>query len=428
MQNNKTSSEFCATVLIVDDEIINIDFVSEVLSSDYSIKIARSGKQALNIVKKHNIDLILLDVQMPEKDGYETAEEILSNSKTSQIPIIFLTSNQESEALVKGFKVGAKDFITKPFNVDELKARTRNHIKTYLLQKELAEKQKFLDVLLNSQSSLITLSNTRIIEYANKPFLDFFGYRSFEEFHEKYASLLDIFIKDKRYFSEDDLENGEDWIVKLKSINSEKRVVAMKNRIEQIKLFQVGISDFNEDGLFVINFTDISNTIEKKEELEKKVTLDKLTGAFTREYFEIAIPSFIQKSKENNSKVAFAILDIDFFKKVNDTYGHDVGDEVLKETVKIIKNTSRSGDMLVRWGGEEFILVLSVKDTEHLFTALEKFRKAIEEKEIPTVGHITCSFGGTIYEWDEDTNKSLKRADEALYSSKRNGRNRVTLS
>ncbi|EJF06540.1 diguanylate cyclase (GGDEF) domain-containing protein [Thiovulum sp. ES] len=417
----------CLTILIVDDEVINIEFVSEVLSADYNIKIARNGKQAINVVKRHKIDLILLDVQMPEKNGYETAEEILSNPKNKNIPIIFLTSNKDNNALVRGFRVGAKDYITKPFNVDELKARTRNQIKTYLLQKEIEEKQKFLDLLLNAQSSMITLASSDSIHYANKSFLDFFGYSNFDDFYIKYNSLIDIFVKGTKYFSVENLEEGESWINKLKLLNSEKRVVAMENKLFQKKFFQVGISDFHEDGLFVINFTDISNTIEEKEQLEKKVTFDKLTGAYTREHFDLAIPKLIKNCMDNGDKIAFSILDIDFFKKVNDTYGHDIGDEVLKEMVKTVKSSARSGDMLIRWGGEEFILVLSIQDTEHLHIALEKFRKAIENKPMPEVGNITCSFGGTLYNWDEDVNKSIKRADEALYNSKRNGRNQVTI-
>jgi two-component system cell cycle response regulator len=419
--------DLCLTILIVDDEVINIEFVSEVLSADYNIKIARSGKQAINILKKHKIDLILLDVQMPEKDGYETAEEILSNPKNENIPIIFLTSNKESNSLLKGFKVGAKDYITKPFHVDELKARTKNHIKTYLLQKEISEKQKFLDLILNSQSSMITLASSSSIHYANKSFLDFFGYSNFEDFHKKYNSLTDIFVKGSRYFSAESLEEGENWIDKLKLLNAKERVVVMENKIFQKSIFQVGISDFHEGDLFVVNFTDISNTIEEKEQLEKKVIFDKLTGAYTREYFDLAIPKLIENCMDSEEKIAFSILDIDFFKKVNDKYGHDIGDEVLKEMVKTVKNSARSGDMFVRWGGEEFILVLSIKDAEYLYMALEKFRKAIENKSIPEVGNITCSFGATLYNWNEDVNKSLKRADEALYNSKRNGRNQITI-
>jgi two-component system cell cycle response regulator len=416
------------TVLIVDDEVVNIEFVSEVLNEEYNIKIARSGQQAINIVKKHNIDLILLDVQMPEKDGYQTAEELLADTDTSHIPIIFLTSNRDSKALVRGFQVGAKDYITKPFNVDELKARTKNHIKTYLQEQEIKEQQKFLDLVLNSQSSMIVLSNSLSIQYVNQPFLDFFGFKNIEDFYKSNANcILGLFIEDERYFHANKVKDNLTWIDTIQYLPAIERVVAIRSATGIVKNFKLSINGF-ENNLYLIDFADITNNLQKQHELEKKVSHDKLTGAFTREYFDITINDIILANKEKEIKTAFAILDIDYFKKVNDTYGHDIGDLVLQKTVKKIQNISRNDDMLVRWGGEEFIIVLSVQDNTQLLFALEKFRKAIAETEMPKVRKITCSFGGTIYKDSEEILATIKRADESLYESKRNGRNRVTLS
>jgi two-component system sensor histidine kinase/response regulator len=124
-------------VLVVDDEEININYVVNILQDNYDIRVAYNGQTALNILSKIDIDLILLDIKMPNMDGYEVAKHITNDDKLKKIPFIFLTSKVDEESIVKGFNVGAKDYISKPFNIQELKVRVANHIETYTLQKNL---------------------------------------------------------------------------------------------------------------------------------------------------------------------------------------------------------------------------------------------------------------------------------------------------
>lgn len=121
------------------------------------------------------------------------------------------------------------------------------------------------------------------------------------------------------------------------------------------------------------------------------------------------------------------MLDIDHFKKVNDTFGHDIGDEVLIHFVQTIDQFSRSDDILIRWGGEEFIMILKVQSQKKLTKALEHIRGVIEIESFKRVGHLTCSIGGTLYQENEAIESTVKRIDEALYQAKSNGRNRVVV-
>ena len=123
----------------------------------------------------------------------------------------------------------------------------------------------------------------------------------------------------------------------------------------------------------------------------------------------------------------FSILDIDFFKNVNDTYGHNVGDKVLKQFVETIQNSSRNDDIVIRWGGEEFILLLKVNSLNDAKKVLENIRKAISETYFEEINHISCSIGATIYKENEKIEDSFKRADDALYEAKNNGRNQVII-
>lgn len=122
-----------------------------------------------------------------------------------------------------------------------------------------------------------------------------------------------------------------------------------------------------------------------------------------------------------------AMIDIDNFKKINDTYGHDVGDKILINLVSIIENSSRNDDILIRWGGEEFIMILKVSSENGLKIALENLRKTIENSKINNLPQITCSFGGTLYKDNELITDTIKRADESLYVAKNQGKNRIII-
>ena len=161
--------------------------------------------------------------------------------------------------------------------------------------------------------------------------------------------------------------------------------------------------------------------------MENKSTHDKLTGAFNREYFESHKNLIINEYTKENHLLIFSILDIDFFKKVNDTYGHDIGDKVLKQFVQIIQNSSRNDDLVIRWGGEEFILLLKINSIDNAKKVLENIRKTIAQTSFEKVEHITCSIGATVYKENETIEDSFKRADKALYEAKNSGRNKVVI-
>ena len=152
---------------------------------------------------------------------------------------------------------------------------------------------------------------------------------------------------------------------------------------------------------------------------------DKLTGALNREYFEQVYESLLAKYDKADNTLGLAILDIDRFKDVNDQFGHDVGDATLKHFVDTIEKYSRDDDILIRWGGEEFLLLFEVNDEKDLTKALEHLRQVVELEKFPEVGHKTCSIGGSLYVYGEEVESTIKRADKALYKAKNAGRNKV---
>ena len=199
----------------------------------------------------------------------------------------------------------------------------------------------------------------------------------------------------------------------------------IKNETKELA-FSVSINQYDIDTM-IVNFTDISETFNQKMILEKKILHDKLTNAYNREFFDQNYKKFISEYSSSNSKLAIAMLDIDHFKLVNDNYGHDIGDQVLIQFVDTLHKNSRKNDILVRWGGEEFIMILKIDEASNLQKILESLRKSIESFDFNIVGHKTCSIGGTIYLENEDILKTIKRADEAVYKAKELGRNKVVI-
>ncbi len=279
--------------------------------------------------------------------------------------------------------------------------------------------EKFVD----AQENLIILSDGEEISYANKKFFNFFGFSDLESFHKSYNCICERFLENEKFFHMGGIEGSKKWIDEIEKLPDNKKVVSMLSKNFEVHAFFVNVNKF-DNNLLIVSFTDITQTMIEQIALEEKVVHDKLTGAYNREYFEKNYMLLLQRY-EKDGLLALAFLDIDYFKRVNDNFGHDAGDEVLIKFVKTINKHSREYDILIRWGGEEFILILKLKRKEDLFTTLDKFRNIIETVSFQGVGNITCSMGGTIHKDNEDIYTTIKRADKAVYNAKAQGRNRV---
>lgn len=414
------------TILAVDDQSLNQEFIQSFLAKRYSIKSVFSGKGALKVLEKFKIDLILLDIEMPEMSGFECAKLIKQNPLTKDIPIIFLTSHQDKEYTVKGFKLGANDYITKPFNFEELRVRVENQLKTFQLLKKLETAYSNLEKFIDTQDNIVLLTDGVSMKFANRKFFEFFNFKNIEEFKRNHNCICEFFLENDRFFHLGRVESGENWLDVISEFPQSKRVVSILDSNLRTYLFSISINNYDES-TSIVSFTDISQTMIEQLLLEKKIVHDNLTKAYNREFFEKNYKRVLKEYHIKESKLAIALLDIDHFKLVNDIYGHDIGDEVLVKFVEIIDRYSREDDILIRWGGEEFILILKVPSKEALKRAIEHLRGVVEIQKFPKIGQKTCSIGATIYQNSEDIENTIKRADEALYIAKNSGRNRVAL-
>lgn len=287
------------------------------------------------------------------------------------------------------------------------------------VQEEAQKLQRFIDI----QDSIVILTDGIEFNFANKSFFEFFNYPSLEIFLKEHNCICEMFIKKENFFSLDNVkEHQEHWIEMLLELPGRKRIVAMKNSNNELHAFSVSINRYDEKN-YILNFSDISDTMKEKLQLEQEAIKDRLTDAYNRIYFDKNINNIISSHKNKKLKTGVIFFDIDFFKKINDTYGHDKGDEVLKDIVKIVKLHIRKDDKLIRWGGEEFIILVPVRNIQELFNIAQNLRKSIQDYKFSVPEIITCSFGLAILE--EDIKEAIKKADENLYKAKNSGRNRV---
>ncbi|MCK9472381.1 sensor domain-containing diguanylate cyclase, partial [Sulfurimonas sp.] len=281
--------------------------------------------------------------------------------------------------------------------------------------------RKFIDL----QDSIVILSDETKMLFANQKFFDFFGYEDLESFSKEHTCICAMFMQDNAFFHMGKMLPKEDhWVRSLLNLPGRERIVSMQNKNKTAHAFSVSINNYDPQ-TYIINFSDISDTMFEKLQLEIKAVKDQLTNAYNRTFFDSSIKSIIHNNEKQNGKTGIMIFDIDLFKIVNDSYGHDVGDMVLKNLVNTVSRFIRKDDKLIRWGGEEFIIIMYAKTIEDVIRQAEHLRFVIQNDKPENIPAITCSFGVALHENDEAIQETIKRADEKLYEAKRGGRNQV---
>lgn len=188
---------------------------------------------------------------------------------------------------------------------------------------------------------------------------------------------------------------------------------------------------FDESGQTVVQIVeshrDVTETVEMEKQLQHMATTDRLTQIYNRLKFDDELKHQIEWAKKTENKLGLIMFDLDHFKQVNDNHGHDIGDEVLKNTVELVTRYIRKSDTLARWGGEEFMIIMPLTDALELKTITEMLRRHIEQLSHETAGMVTASFGGSVLRTEDTAATLVKRVDAALYQSKQSGRNRCTI-
>lgn len=295
-----------ATVLVVDDEPYHRDLLVRRLRDRYEVLSAEDGPTALELAASHQPDLILLDVMMPDMDGYEVCRQLKANPATANVQVLFVTARGDPDDKITGLTAGGRDYVTKPFHADELLARVGAGVRA--------------------------------------------------------KQVMDALLAENRQLAVDSIT-------------------------------------------------------------------DPLTGLRNRRYLDERMDQEIARARREGRPLGCLLVDVDHFKEINDTWGHEAGDQVLRDLASLLRTSFRTSDVLSRYGGDEFAALMPQAGFEDLERIAEKLRRKVERYPFtagpggPNV-EVTVSVGAASLDGREN-GALLRRADAALYRAKAHGRNKV---
>lgn len=409
------------SILIVDDEPLNLKLAAQTLKDNYTVHVVRSGEEALEYLKIGVVDLVLLDIVMNGISGFEVAKILQATPSTAQIPIIYLTADASSETIVKAFQSGAVDYITKPFRPEEMKVRVSNRVQTYYLQNELRNALRTNSMLLeviDQYVSYVKVDLEGIIQNVSESFCSVLNCRK-SDLLGKNINLLrssntSVEVYKKLWSA---LESGETFSGDIED----------RNFTGGTNWFHVTASpDYDAHGE-LDGYIAFYQNIDDQMRYKRDANTDSLTGLMNRAGLDRVLEEEIHRSHRYSYPLSAILIDIDHFKEVNDTYGHQVGDSILKEFSQILSSHIRDVDVVGRWGGEEFLIICSHTNEEGVRVIAENLRHCIEEHSFSIVGNKTASFGIAQYDPSNFAEDLFHKLDRALYCAKDKGRNQVVL-
>jgi two-component system, cell cycle response regulator len=451
-----------ALILVVDDVPANVKLLEAKLTNEYyDVVTAADGFEALQKIEKHKPDLVLLDVMMPGMNGFEVCEKIKSNVEVSHIPVVMVTALSDVSDRVRGLEVGADDFVSKPINDTALFARVKSLIRIKVLLDELRLRDKTgkqVGVLGEEENSFtadvsgahVVLVEDDMVQSRNiterlKQHYHVEHFSDPEAASEALKTTLnpDVIVISTLLSDVDGLRMA----AQLKNVERLRHVpiIVLVDEEEQhimLKGLELGINDYLSVPVELNEMeARLKTQIRRKKyqdalrsSYQQSVSMaitDSLTGLYNRHFLDAHLNNMVNSSLQNQKPFSMLMLDMDHFKSVNDTYGHDVGDEILKELAKRMVDSIRSSDLAARIGGEEFMILMPETAIADAYGMADRMRNKIGTTPFPVshaIGELlkTISIGVAELNLSGDNAAAMiKRADNALYEAKNTGRNKV---
>lgn len=451
-----------ARVLVVDDLPANIKVLEAKLTADYfTVVTASNGVDALRLAESESPDIILLDVMMPGMDGFEVCRRLKGDLKTSHIPVVMVTALSDITDRVTGLESGADDFLTKPVNDVTLFARIRSLSRMKRAMDEWRMREETCDRF----GVMATMAGASEMDQPTGAVLivepdEFTGERlataleaqghqtacvetaeqAFEAIKNGTFDLVIVSL----YLDDGD---GLRFTSRLRAEDSTRTLpVLLVIESEEIgglaKGFEIGVNDYlvrpvDANELKARTRTQLrqkryrDNLQDNYRRSLSMALTDDLTGLHNHRYLSAHLQTALERAAEQHKPISLLMLDLDFFKSVNDTHGHSVGDNVLKELARRMVRNLREFDMAARLGGEEFVIVMPECEPDIAAKVAERLRHIIADQPFDVGAaagplDITASIGVASSKDGKTTAQAImEAADKALYAAKRGGRNRV---
>ena len=450
-----------ARILVVDDVPANVKLLEARLSAEYfDVVTAPNGIEALAICARGECDIVLLDVMMPDIDGFEVCRRLKSNPATHYIPVVMVTALDSPSDRVRGLEAGADDFLTKPVSDVVLLARVRSLTRLKMMTDELRMRAiTSLEIGMEAPERSAVADDGkggRILLVDDRP-------SSYERLAPMLATEHHVDVEpDPSQALFNAAEGSYDLLIvslsldnfdglrlcsQARSLERTRQVPILAisdadNNARLLRGLEIGVNDYllrpvDKNELLARARTQIRKrryTDHLRDNVQNSIEMaitDALTGLHNRRYMESHLATLAEQAAARGKPLALMILDIDYFKAVNDTLGHDAGDDVLREFAVRIRKSIRGIDLACRYGGEEFVIVMPETDAHVAGMVAERLRRSIAgQKFAVSKGSkhidVTISIGlSTMERKGEPVADLLKRADKALYRAKHAGRNRV---
>ncbi|WP_455911569.1 putative bifunctional diguanylate cyclase/phosphodiesterase [Pseudomonas putida] len=418
-----------SVLLVVDDYPENLISMRALLQrEDWHVMTAASGLEALELLLAHEVDLVLLDVRMPGMDGFEVARLMRGSQRTRMTPIIFLTAHAQSPASVlEGYASGAIDYLFKPFDPHILKPKVqallehqRNRRALQRLSHDLESARAFnASVLDNAAEGILVVGEGSVIEYANPAISRLLNATMAELQGESFLSFLQkphvpAWLGFPMYEA---YRKGDTW--------RQHDAILRTSRGQQVPVALSCAPLPAEQKAMVVTVLDMSEVRHLHQQLEFQAVTDPLTGLLNRRGFHQAVENTLLRSERNEQSLVLLYLDLDGFKRVNDSLGHDAGDRVLRWVSEQMQACLRSYDILGRMGGDEFTALVELEFPEQAAKISEKLieRVSVCQQVDGLDVMLGVSIGiATFPDCGSDLNGLLRAADIAMYEAKRAGR------
>ncbi len=445
-------------ILAIDDVPANLLTLGAALAGEFALQIASSGAMGLALAEKSPPSLILLDVMMPEMDGFETCRRLRALPTLTNIPIVFVTAMHDLDSEMTGLALGAADYITKPIDVGVARQRIRNLLDRERLRQQLEcqrdqlaaevlRRQKSEDMLrklsvaVEQSPALVVITDANAcIEYVNPRFTLATGYQAEDVVGKNPRFLQSGQVTPETYQAMwEQLTHDQMWHGELINCRKNGEIYWEDTQIAPIK---------SQDGI-VTHYVAIKTEITERKRLEEQVRelafFDPLTHLANRRLLDDRLGLAMAAGKRSTCYSAAMVLDLDNFKPLNDRYGHLVGDLLLVEAARRLLACVRQIDTVARFGGDEFVVIVGELDTDLTLSTeqakgvAEKIRMALSAPYLLQVTqpsglasciehHCTASIGVMVFLGDEASQTDiLKWADGAMYQAKDDGRNAIRL-
>lgn len=410
------------TILYVENDTILRGSIEKYLAK-YAKKVytASNGLEGLNLFNELSPDILIANTDLPKLNGLEMIKKI----NNPILPVIITSSDLNHDTLLKAIELKVDKFISLPIELDVLNTSINDCVISINLKNKLFEKENLLQII--DENVLISITDARgVITDVSDAFCTFTKYSRDELIGKTHRLLKHEDTPDDFYsMMWKDIKDGKIFKSEIKN----------KKKNGDVYFVLLTITPVYKDGA-IINYTAIRENITNRKKLEKLSIEDSLTSLYNRRYFNKVCDKEIRRVKREKSVISLLSIDIDYFKKYNDIYGHPKGDDILIEVATLLKkSTLRASDYVFRLGGEEFSILFSGSNIEESFNYSNRIIKRIEglkldHKNSKCSDYLTISAGLIVQSYNhlESIETLYKYSDDALYEAKQNGRNQVVIS